>query len=218
MVGRLRENRLDVLGSDTATEWEAIVRAGCSDLRLACNPTGGGQGSSDQASFYAAGLPVLHLFTGGHADYHKPSDRPDRINAAGAGKVALLTERLVTALDAGVRLTYQKDKVGAGPGGGDARSFNASLGTVPDYGGPPGGQPGVLIGGVRPGGGAEKAGIRRGDVLVRLGAHAIRSVEDLVYALQASKPGETVTSVVIREGRELKLETTFQEGRRPIGR
>jgi hypothetical protein len=218
MVGRLRENRLDVLGSDSATEWEAIVRAACSDLRLVCNPTGGGQGPSDQASFYTAGLPVLHFFTGGHPDYHKPTDRADRINAAGAAKVALLTDRIVTALDAGVHLTYQKGRGGAGPstGAGDARSFNASLGTVPDYGGPPGGRPGVLIGGVRPGGAAEKAGIRRGDVLVRLGAHEIRSVEDLVFALQAFKPGETATSVVIREGREVKLDTTLQEGRRPM--
>ena len=86
---------------------------------------------------------------------------------------------------------------------------------MPDYGGPPGGQPGVLIGGVRPGGAADKAGIRRGDVLVRLGAHEIRSVEDLVFALQAFKPGETATSVVIREGQELKLDATLQEGRRP---
>jgi Tol biopolymer transport system component len=217
MVGRLRENRLDILGTDTAAEWDAILRAACGDLRLTCNLTGGGQGPSDQASFYTVGLPVLHLFTGGHSDYHKPSDRADRINSAGAAKVALLTERIVIALDAGVHLTYQKGLGGAGPTAGDARSFNASLGTVPDYGGPPAGQPGVLIGGVRPGGAAEKAGIRRGDILVRLGTHAIRSVEDLVYALQASRPGETVTSVVIRDGREVKLDATFTEGRR-VGR
>ncbi len=216
MVGRLRENRLDVLGSDSATEWESIVRAACGDLRLLCNPTGGGQGPSDQASFYTVGLPVLHFFTGGHPDYHKPTDRAERINAAGAAKVALLTDRIVAAVDAGVHLTYQKGKGGAPPGPGDARSFNASLGTVPDYGGPPGGRPGVLIGGVRPGGAAEKAGMRRGDVLVRLGAHEIRSVEDMVYALQAFKPGETATAVVVREGRDQKLEVVFQESRRPM--
>ena len=73
----------------------------------------------------------------------------------------------------------------------------------------------MLIGGVRPGGAAEKAGIRRGDVLVRLGTHEIRSVEDLVYALQAFKPGETATSVVDPRGPEVKLEATFQESRRP---
>jgi Tol biopolymer transport system component len=213
MVGRLRENRLDVLGSDSATEWDAIVRAACSDLRLLCNPTGGGQGPSDQASFYVAGIPVLHFFTGSHRDYHKPSDRLPLINSAGAAKIAQLTEQILTALDAGVHLTYQKGGRDAPVTAmGDARSFNASLGTVPDYGGPPGGRPGVLLGGVRPGGAADRAGMRRGDVLVRLGRHEIRAVQDLVYALQAFKPGETVTSVVIRDGQELKLQATFQEG------
>ena len=49
----------------------------------------------------------------------------------------------------------------------------------------------MLLAGVRPGGGADKAGMRRGDILVRLGKHEIRSVEDLMFVLQASKPGET---------------------------
>jgi len=34
-------------------------------------------------SFFTAGVPVLHLFTGTHSDYHKPSDTPDKINVAG---------------------------------------------------------------------------------------------------------------------------------------
>ena len=97
---------------------------------------------------------------------------------------------------------------------GDARSFNASLGTIPDYAGPPGGQPGVLLAGVRPGGAAEKGGLRRGDLLVRLGTHPISSVEDLMYALNASKPGETVTAVVKRDGKDMRVEVTFREGRR----
>ena len=92
------------------------------------------------------------------------------------------------------------------------RSFNASLGTIPDYAGPPGGETGVLLAGVRAGGAAEKAGLRRGDILVRLGKSEIGSVEDLMYVLNASKPGETVTAVVIRDGKEVKLQVTFQEG------
>jgi S1-C subfamily serine protease len=86
---------------------------------------------------------------------------------------------------------------------------------VPDYAGPPGGAPGVLLAGVVPGGAAEKAGLQRGDILIRLGLHQLKSVEDLMFALNASKPGETVTAVVQRGGREVKLQVTFTEGRRP---
>ena len=66
----------------------------------------------------------------------------------------------------------------------------------------------------RPGGGAELGGLRRGDILVRLGKHEVGGVEDLMFALNASKPGETVTAVVLREGKELPLKVTFQESKR----
>ena len=69
--------------------------------------------------------------------------------------------------------------------------------------------------GVKPGGAAEKGGLRRGDILVRLGLHEIGNVEDLMFALNASKPGETVTAVVKREGHEVRMSVTFTEGRRP---
>ena len=67
---------------------------------------------------------------------------------------------------------------------------------------------------MRPGGGAEKAGLRRGDILIRLGLHEIGGVEDLMYALNASKPGQTVTATVLRDGHQVQLPVTFQEGRR----
>jgi S1-C subfamily serine protease len=72
----------------------------------------------------------------------------------------------------------------------------------------------VLIADVRPGGGADLAGIRRGDVLVKLGKFSIASVEDLMFVLMQARPGETVTAKVLRDGHELPLPTTFQEGRR----
>jgi S1-C subfamily serine protease len=86
------------------------------------------------------------------------------------------------------------------------------LGTIPDYSGAV--SDGVLLAGVRAGGAAEKAGLTRGDVLIRLGNHDIRSVEDLMYALNALKPGETVTAVVRRQSEVLKLEATLQESAR----
>jgi S1-C subfamily serine protease len=73
----------------------------------------------------------------------------------------------------------------------------------------------MLLAGVRAGGAAEQAGMKRGDILIRLGTHPVGGVEDLMYVLNTSKPGETVTAVVIRDGKELQLEVTFQETRRP---
>jgi len=211
MVGRLRGNTLTVLGSQTASEWPELIERVCSAARVQCNSSGDGYGPSDQISFYTAGLPVLHLFTGAHADYHKPSDTAVQLNAAGMAQIALVAAGLIKATDESA-LHYQK--VAAPPAPGDARSWNASLGTIPDYAGPPQGVKGVLLADVRPGGGAALAGMRRGDVITRLGRFEVGSVEDLMFVLMQAKPGESVTAVVVREGNALSLPVTFQEGRR----
>lgn len=215
MVGRMRDNRLQVLGAETAAEWQELVAATCDEHRVACAASGDGYGPSDQINFFSAGVPVLHFFTGTHSDYHKPSDTADKVNAAGAMQtghvcagIALAASRREPAL------TFKAEAQGPTPHG-DMRSFNASLGTIPDYGGPGAGKKGVLLAGVRPGGAADRAGMKKGDILVRLGKSEIASVEDLMFVLSGSKPGELVPAVVIREGRETKLDVTFQESQRP---
>jgi Tol biopolymer transport system component len=210
MVGRLRDNRLSVLGTGSAKEWGELVAAACTAARLLCTTGGDGYGPSDHSSFFAAGVPVLHLFTGAHADYHRPSDSADRINAAGAAEVGVFAEDLLRTLGSRPgRLSLQA--VAAPMAGGDIRQARASLGTVPDYAGPPKGVTGVLLAGVRPGSPADRGGLRRGDVLVQLGAHRVGSVEDFMFALTASKPGDAVTAIVLRDGKRTELAVTLGE-------
>ena len=211
MVGRLRANTLSVLGVETAPEWLRLIEPACAAAKVDCRASGDGYGPSDHTPFYTGGLPVLFFFTGAHGDYHKPSDTVEKLNAVGMARVAEIVEALAKAASE-TPLTYARHP--APVGRGDARSFNASLGSVPNYGGPPPGVSGVLLDDVRPGGGADKAGMRRGDVIVKLGRFDIASVEDLMFVLMQAKPGETVTAVVLREGQRVELETTFQEGRR----
>lgn len=213
MVGRLRDDTLHVLGGLSASEWSQLVPSACEQARLQCTLSGDGYGPSDHMAFYAVGVPVLHFFTGAHEDYHKPSDTVEHVNAAGVARVARVVGSLTEVVSGQPsRLSYQR--VPAPLPRGDRRSFGASLGTIPDYAGPPRGVQGVLLAGVREGGAAEAAGLRRGDVLVRLGRFSVGGLEDFMYALNGYRPGETVTAVVLREGRELSLEVTFQEGRR----
>ena len=178
--------------------------------RLSCTTGGDGYGPSDHSSFFAAGVPVLHLFTGAHADYHRPSDSADKVNAIGAAQVGLFAEDVVRALEARPPpLTLQR--VAEPPSAGDVRQLRASLGTVPDYAGPPKGVTGVLLAAVRSGSPAERAGIRRGDVLVQLGTHSIGGVEDFMFALTASKPGDSMTATVLRDGHKVELPVVLGE-------
>jgi hypothetical protein len=208
MVGRLRQGRLSVLGGESAAEWPEIVPPLCRALGLDCVLGGDGYGPSDQTPFYAAGVPVVHLFSGTHEDYHKPSDDAERINAAGTARAAALAADLTLEV-AGreARLAYRA--VPSPPPDGDVRSYGASLGTIPDYAGPPGGGPGVLLAGVRPGGPAETAGLRRGDVLLELGGRPVGDVNDFTYILRSAKPGERVVAVVLRDGERLELEVVY---------
>jgi hypothetical protein len=210
MVGRMRDNQLQVLGTDSAAEWKTVLPAACDALRLECAlASDGGVGPSDQMSFFLAGAPVLHFFTGTHGDYHKPTDTADKVNASGATQAAALGTSMASMLSArSEALTYQKNFTGP-PTRGDMKSGGASLGTVPDYAGPGAGKTGVLLAGVRPGGPAEKAGLKRGDVVIKIGTRAVNSVEDLMYILGSAKPGQKTSVVVIREGKEKKLDVTF---------
>jgi len=208
MVGRLRNNRLSVLGGDSAEEWAEIVDPACAEAGLLCQLGGDGYGPSDQTPFYAAGVPVLHLFTGVHDDYHRPSDDTGKINAAGGARVARLAADLALRLAARPEpLTYKA--VPAPPPAGDVRSFGASLGTIPDYAGAGEGKKGVPLSGVRPGSPAEEAGMQRGDVLVELGGHEIGDIYDFVFILRQAKPGDKATAVVERDGRRIEMVITY---------
>ena len=130
MIGRMRSNKLTVLGGGTAKEWDSILTPLCNKARVSCSLGGSGYGPSDQMSFYAEGIPVLHFFTGAHGDYHKTTDDVDDLNVSGAVRVAEIVGDTAEALaNRDSRLTYRR--VAPPPPKGDARSFGASMGTIP---------------------------------------------------------------------------------------
>ncbi|HEY5623383.1 MAG TPA: M20/M25/M40 family metallo-hydrolase, partial [Gammaproteobacteria bacterium] len=187
MVGRLRNNRLSVLGSESAEEWDEVIRPVCEAARIGCQLSGDGYGPSDQMPFYTAGVPVLHFFTGAHEEYHKPADDPGLINAAGGVLIAGLVAEIAADLTSHPGLTYLEAEA-PGPVG-DVRSFGASLGTIPDYTGSPDDELGMLLSGVRAGGPADEAGLMRGDRIVELAGREVRDIYDLMFVLRVVKPG-----------------------------
>jgi hypothetical protein len=208
MVGRLEGDPLIVYGVGTAAEWTAVVRreAAHAEIEVALQPDG--VGPSDHTSFYLLDIPVLHFFTNTHADYHKPSDDWERVDAAGIERVARLVAALARRVAApDVVLTLQQ---GAGrPAAAPSSGSGAWLGTVPDF------TPverGVLLGGVTAESPGARAGMRKGDILIRLGEHDIADLQGFTDALAAHQPGDGVEIIVLREGREIRLRAVL--GRR----
>jgi S1-C subfamily serine protease len=71
----------------------------------------------------------------------------------------------------------------------------------------------MLLSGVRPGGAADKAGLQAGDRILAIGDTQIQSVKDLMYVLQAAKPGQEAVAKVERSGKTLVLKLVFQESK-----
>jgi S1-C subfamily serine protease len=86
--------------------------------------------------------------------------------------------------------------------------FRVSFGSIPNYSEE---VEGVLLDGVREGSVAEKAGLKAGDIIVKMGNKEIRNVYDYTDAIRALKPGDTITVVVKRGGESLSLVATFPE-------
>jgi membrane-associated protease RseP (regulator of RpoE activity) len=210
MIGRYRADEgVAVDGVATAAELEAIVREANLD-GLKISTTGGAMsGRSDHATFIAHGVPAIHLFTGAHVDYHKPSDDADKLDAEGMAKVAAyageIARRLANA-DARLAFVKPKPKESQTPTGS---GFGAWFGSIPSYAQDEGG---VKLSGVSAGSPAEKAGIKGGDVLIGLGDVEIDNIQDFTNALRMKRPGDEVEAVVLRGDEKLTFKVVL--GRR----
>ena len=80
-----------------------------------------------------------------------------------------------------------------------------SFGSVPDFAFP---GPGVKLSGVTPGSPAEKAGLREGDVLLKLGDAEVTDLRAFSEALKQLAPGQTVAATVRRGDEEMVVEVT----------
>ena len=67
---------------------------------------------------------------------------------------------------------------------------------------------GVLLSGVAKNGPADKAGIKGGDVIVKLAGKKIENIYDYTYAMDAVKIGHPVKVVVLRDGKRVELTAT----------
>jgi hypothetical protein len=211
MVGRAGSGRLQVLGAGSSPVFGAWMPsvAEAAELELDVSLGGHGVGGSDHQTFLRAGVPALHLFSGLHADYHRPSDDVEGFEAEGAARVVRLCAELVASAQHEADLPFLAAEEPAGGQGQPGRGFRVKFGSIPSYVYP---GPGVLISGTSPASPAEKAGLRGGDVLLRIGDVRIDTMHDFVHVLQTYNPGDVVLTRYQRDGVEEQVLVTL-EGR-----
>jgi S1-C subfamily serine protease len=144
---------------------------------------------------------VLEFFTDLHEDYHRTTDRWQKINATGLAHVASFVAAVATTLaNRPGSLTFvdaAPPKMAAGGSG-----YGAYLGTIPDMTGTPGG---VRLTGVRAGSPAEQAGLQAGDVITAIGAKPVANLFDMTDALRSHQAGDTVSIGVTRGDKQIQV-------------
>lgn len=99
MIGRLRDRKLTVGGVSSGAGLremlEEIGKRHSLNLQMGEDAV---YGSSDHTAFKARLVPVLFFFTGLHADYHRPGDTPDKIDAKATARVVEFAGAAATGL------------------------------------------------------------------------------------------------------------------------
>ena len=163
-----------------------------------------GTGPSDHTSFYLKSIPVLFFFTGIHPDYHKPSDKADKINYTGEMQVIRLVYSITQKMDGMNKPTFVKTRdkqFGVSP------AFNVTLGIMPDYSFP---GSGLRVDAVSEGRPAEKAGLKSGDVIIKLGDYSVISLQSYMEALGKFNRGDQTTVEFLRGNEQMKASVQFK--------
>ncbi len=207
-VGRLEGQTLQVFGSDSAYEWPFMAQGIGFTIGVQSEFPAQTIASSDHVSFLNAGIPAIHLFSGTHLDYHRPSDTSVKLDTAGMSDVALWVE------EAMVYLADRTDPLRVNLQGaetidlsGQVGEREASLGTVPDftYVGD-----GVRISGVASNSAADEAGLQAGDVLHTYNGQSLNDLQTYSNLLRQSSPGDAVQLEIERDRERLVVEAELK--------
>lgn len=200
MVGRLKENKLQIGGVGTFSKADSLLEIANKDFGLSLVKTRDGFGPSDHSSFVHTGTPVLYFTSGVHTDYHTPADDPDKINYEGLKQItdyiASLVENIVTS-------RTEIDYISIPPPVSNRTSFKVTLGLIPDFTYDKG--DGFKVGPVTEGKPAHNAGMQQGDIITAINSKKINNIYEYMSRLSELKSGEKIVVDIRREGRELKL-------------
>jgi Peptidase family M28/PDZ domain/PA domain len=209
MIGRMRDNKLYVGGSASGSTLKAMLEKLVPASNLSVDYSAGtSDSSSDHTSFTNHQVPALFFFSGLHADYHKPSDTWDKIDAPAAAKLLALVANVLDNLrDAPGRPEFVKLAAPAPHGGSDTNpgpvsGYGPYFGSIPDF---TEGIVGVKFADVREGSPAGKAGLKAGDIMTEFDGKPIQNLYDFTYALRGKKPGDEVKVKVTRAGKTLEV-------------
>lgn len=200
MIGRMEEETIAINGIGTSPYWRDLIEPIQCGLNMQFSESG--VGPSDHTSFYYVNKPVLHFFTGTHADYHKPEDDAEKINVVGIYRVLGLMASIIRNTPQSPDFPFSTTKVESTK----APKFSVTLGVMPDY--VYSGE-GMKLDGVSPGKPAAKAGLEAGDIITQLGAVQVSDMQTYMQALAQFKKGDQAELLYRRDGEVKRVQIQF---------
>ncbi|HMK16999.1 MAG TPA: M20/M25/M40 family metallo-hydrolase [Chitinophagaceae bacterium] len=207
MVGRLNDSSevVTIGGYGTSPQWGTLI-----DINNKKNPfviriDSSGTGPSDHTSFYRKDIPVLFFFTGLHSDYHKPSDDADKINYIGETKIInYISSIVLSPTTTSQKLAFTKTRETQSTS--SLRSGSVTMGVMPDY---TYSGAGLRCDGVSDGRPAQKAGLKAGDIIIKVGDYNISSMDSYMQMLGKFQKGDKAKVKFKRGNEEMETEVQF---------
>lgn len=205
-----KKDRLVLYGTGTGDSFNALTDQANAKFDFKLFRIPGGNAPTDSDSFFRKKIPVLFLFSGTHADYHKPTDLPEKVNLPALKKAADMAYFFAEQLAVAPRPKFQVTK----GGWEDPTDNRPKMRPGPKMGIMPGNyeeaDKGVLVGGVSPGGAAEKAGLKENDLIIEIGGKPVKNIGQYMTAMAGQKVGQPVEVKVMRGGKEMTVKVVPQ--------
>ncbi len=203
MVGRLdpKEKKLSINAVGTSPLWKDLLNNVPTSIIIKTSEPG--IGPSDHTSFYLQNIPVLHFFSGMHADYHKPSDDADKLNYEGIAEIVDYIVKLIEATDNKGKIPFSKTKEEESS---RPSRMKVNLGIMPDYMHT---DKGLRLEGITEGKAAEKAGLQKGDIIIKIGDSEINDMSSYMKAMGGFNKGDKTNITILRGNETIIKEVEF---------
>ncbi len=197
MVGRMKKDEFTVFGSTSSSEFPAMLDSIAVLDTVKVIKASDAFSPSDHASFYKKDIPVFMFNSGVHEDYHRPSDDWDKLNYKGMSKIVSYIVKLTNTLgNSDSKPVFLKStNTEHTRSSGGRSSTKVWFGIIPNFEESP---LGCKISGASPGSPAEKAGMKDGDIIVRMNEVKVKNLHDFMFNLNDYKAGDIVEVEVLR--------------------
>ncbi len=219
MIGRLRNDRVEVFGTRTAPGLRGLVSRQNDTESLLLDFNWDIRPDSDHHTFFSRSIPFLMMHTGTHEDYHRPSDDAEKVNNDGLQQITRLLFNVIIELADAPNVadfraasrtesqSIQRSQLGGSPVPAGRLGVRWDEKKANDDGV-------IIVESVSPSSAADRAGIQAGDRFLTLAGRPIEGPDQFrLMVLAAHNP---VAATVERVGAEEPIEVSLQLRGNPV--